>query len=87
MKREPIAIIEAIKTIANLVIIWLVLMGYWTLSEEQQAITITLALAIINLGGMFWQRSLSTPVAEPRAENVEGRIVDLVPADGSALKD
>lgn len=66
MKREPVVIIEAVKTFINLFVVWLVVMGYWPMSDMQQAATISMAMAGVNLGGAFLQRRLSTPVNQPR---------------------
>lgn len=85
MKSEPIAIIELVKFVVNAGIAWAVVMGFWQMTEVQQAATLTFVLAIVSLIGALWQRSQVTPVADPKAENVWGELVPLVPADGSKL--
>lgn len=78
MKR-PIVNIEALKTVVQTLIVWLVVMGIWPMTEAQQAITLTLALAIVNLAGTFWETSETTPLAQPKAADGER----LVRASGS----
>lgn len=66
MKREPVALIELVKVVVNAALIWVVVMGIWAMSDAQQAATLALAMAVVNLGGAIWQRSQVTPVADPR---------------------
>lgn len=71
MNREPIAISETLKTIATSLVIWLVVMGYWPMTPEQQAVTLTLVVAIVNAVGGYLERRYSTPLSDPRDN--EGR--------------
>ena len=85
MSSEPIAIIELAKLVVNSLVVWIVVMGIIPMTDVQQAATMTLALAIVSLAGALLQRQRTTPVANPLAYNAEGRLVMLVPEDGSKL--
>lgn len=69
MKR-PIINIEALKTVVQVGIAWLVLMGIWPMTPEQQALTMTFAIAIVNFGGSFWEMNQTTPLADPKEDGV-----------------
>jgi hypothetical protein len=81
--RNPIRIIEALKTLIQLLIAWVVLMGYWPMSPEQQLLTISLAIAGVNLAGTFWETNETTPLAAPKDESGEPlvRAVDGMPTE------
>jgi hypothetical protein len=66
MGREPVAIIEMCKFVARALLLWLVVMGFWPMTEIQQAATLTLAIGTIDLVGTYFQRKLVTPVSDPR---------------------
>jgi hypothetical protein len=65
MKQEPVAIIEMIKFVINAGIAWAIVMGFWQMTEVQQAATLTFALAVVSLFGALWQRSQVTPIENP----------------------
>lgn len=68
MINSPVQLIELIKTFATAVLIWLVVMGYWVMSDVQQAVTLTMVIAGINLGGAYFQSRLTTPLSDPKDE-------------------
>lgn len=66
--QQPIRNIEGIKILANAAVIWLVVMGIWPLTDAQQAITLTMVMAGINVVGGFFQNQQTTPLADPKDE-------------------
>lgn len=64
--QEPIRTIELYKTFATALIAWVVVMGYWPMDNMQQAVTLTMAIAGINLVGAYFQNRQTTPLKEPR---------------------
>jgi uncharacterized protein (DUF2062 family) len=64
-------LIEGVKTVISVGVAWGVLMGFWPMSAQQQALTITFFLAIVNVGGMLWQSRLVTPLVNPKARDGE----------------
>lgn len=63
--KEPIRNIELIKIFANAVVVWVVVMGFWPLDNTQQAVTLTMVMAGINVAGALWQNRETTPLANP----------------------
>lgn len=82
--KEPIRNIELIKIAANAIVIWVVVMGFWPLDDAQQAVTLSMVMAIINVGGAFWQNNQTTPLAAPR--DIDGAELSRA-GDGPALKE
>lgn len=78
--KNPVRIIESVKTLIQVAIAWVVLMGFWQMTPEQQALTITLGIAIVNLFGAVLETQQTTPLAEPKAADGEA----LVRAGGSS---
>ena len=76
---NPIRNIEALKTLVQVGIAWLVLMGFWPMDAEQQALTITFGITIVNFIGSLFEMNQTTPLAEPKAKDGE----PLVRASGS----
>lgn len=64
--KDPVRDIELVKTFATAVVVWVVVMGYWPLTDVQQAVTLTMVMAGINLVGAWWQSRQTTPLAAPR---------------------
>lgn len=79
-------LIEMVKTFANLFVVWLVVMGFFPLTDVQQATTVSLVMAAINIGGWVIQRGIVTPISDPKIEAKDGELVSLVRADGKPLK-
>lgn len=80
--KTPVRDIELIKIFANAVVVWLVVMGFWPLTDAQQAITLTMVMAGIQLTGAMWQNRETTPLAEPRdTDGVELTRPGNVPAN------
>jgi hypothetical protein len=75
MGREPVAVIESLKFVARALVLWLVVMDLWPLTEIQQAATVTLLMALIDIVGTSIQRRLVTPVADPRS--VDGKKLEV----------
>lgn len=69
--QKPIQIVELLKTVAQAFLVWLVVMGYWPLTEVQQAVTLALVVAVINLVGAYFETRGTTPLADPRAADGE----------------
>lgn len=69
--QHPIQWIESLKTLAQVAIAWTVIMGIWPMTPEQQALTITLAIAAINFFGGIIERAHTTPLANPKAADGE----------------
>jgi hypothetical protein len=67
--KDPIRNIEAIKVFANAVVIWLVVMGFWPLTDVQQGVTLTMVMTGINVIGGYVQNQQTTPLAEPVDED------------------
>jgi hypothetical protein len=65
--RNPVQIIESVKTVVQIAIAWLVLMGFWPMSNEQQLLTVSFGIAIVNLLGTLWETQQTTPLAAPQA--------------------
>lgn len=63
--QEPIRNIELIKIFANSVVVWVVVMGFWPLDNMQQAVTLTMVMAGINVAGALWQNRQTTPLSKP----------------------
>lgn len=78
--KNPVRIIESVKTLIQVAIAWVVLMGFWPMTAEQQALTITFGIAVVNLFGAFLETQQTTPLAEPKAADGE----PLVRAGGSS---
>ena len=83
--RDMMGLVELFKTFANLFVVWLVVMGWFHLTDVQQATTLSMVMAGINIIGWIVQRNLVTPVNDPKAVNTEGKLVSLIPEDGSQL--
>lgn len=66
---KPVQNIELIKLFANALVVWLVVMGIWPMTEIQQAATLTLALAAVNMVGAHFQSRQTTPLADPKDED------------------
>ena len=66
MKQEPVMLIELVKILVNALVTWVVVMGFWPMTEQQQVATLTLALAVVGVAGAIWQRSHVTPVSDPK---------------------
>lgn len=64
--QQPIRNIELIKIFANAFVVWLVVMGFIPMDNTQQAVTLTMVMSAINLGGAMWQNNQTTPLAAPR---------------------
>lgn len=64
-------LIELLKTFATAFVIWLVVMGYWPMTPEQQAVTLGLLIAGINVFGFLWQSSKVTSLGNPKAADGE----------------
>lgn len=77
--KNPVQVIEALKTLVQVTIAWLVLMQVWPMTAEQQALTMTFGIALVNFGASFWEMAQTTPLAEPKAADGE----TLVRAGGS----
>lgn len=77
--RNPVQIIESLKTLVQIAIAWFVLMGFWPMSEAQQALTISFGIGVVNFLGVIWETSQTTPLAQPQASDGE----PLVRASGS----
>jgi hypothetical protein len=58
-------------------------MGFWQMTEVQQASTLTFALAVVSLFGALWQRSQVTPVERPQ----DNAGVELVRTDNKPVVD
>lgn len=70
MDREPVAIIELIKILINAGLVWVVVMGIYPLTDVQQAATLAFVMAVVNVAGAFWQRSLvSSPATVAKLLN------------------
>lgn len=80
-KLNPIAFGDSLKTILTAALAWLVIMGFWTATPEQQAATLTLGTAIINFGIGYWQSLQTTALADPKDETGEQlvRAIDRQP--------
>ena len=63
--KDPVRDIELIKTFATAVVVWVVVMGYWALTDVQQAVTLTMVMAGINLAGAYFQNRQTTSLANP----------------------
>lgn len=66
---HPVRNIELIKIFANAFVIWLVVMGFWPLDNTQQAVTLTMLMALINAVGGYLQNRQTTPLAAPEDED------------------
>ena len=71
--------IEALKTVLTAFLAWVVVMGFWPMTGEQQAITLTFGISIINFGGAFWQSQSITTLSNPKSADGE----ELVRISGS----
>jgi hypothetical protein len=67
--RKPILNIELIKTFAQAFMIWLVIMGWWPMTDVQQTVTLGMIMAGINLLGSYFETSQTTPLAAPKDED------------------
>lgn len=76
---SPLQKIELLKTFLSLLVAWVVLMGFYQMTPEQQALTISVVIAGVNLGGAWWQDQLTTSLSNPKAADGE----PLVRASGS----
>lgn len=65
---HPVRNIELIKTAANAIVIWLVVMGIWPLTDVQQAATITVLMTLVNAIGGYFQGGQTTPLAKPEVK-------------------
>lgn len=84
---NPIALGDALKTLLSAALAWVVIMGFWPLTPEQQAMTMAFGVALINTGVSIWQNRVTTPLANPKDETGEQlvRAVDSQPTR-SAVK-
>lgn len=85
MQKEPVVSAASLAGLISAVLIWARMMNWIDWSEDafnQFMIIVSLAIPI---GTSVWARGRVTPVDSPRAENTQGEIVRLVPADGSTL--
>ena len=81
--KQPVRDIELIKIFANAVVVWLVVMGFWPLTDAQQAITLTMVMAGIQLAGSWLQNRETTPLSKP--VDVDGTPLSR-PGDVPAIK-
>lgn len=77
--KNPVQVIEALKTVVQIAIAWVTLMGFWTMTPAQEALTITFGITLVNFVGIFWEISQTTPLADPQAADGE----TLVRSSGS----
>jgi hypothetical protein len=66
---SPVRNIETLKILANAIIVWLVVMEIWPMTEIQQAATLTLAISAINTIGGYFQDKQTTPLVAPTDED------------------
>lgn len=86
MQQEPVVSAGALAGLISAVLLWVRMMNWinWTDDQFNQfMIVVSLALPIATA---VWARQRVTPTASPQAENKQGEMVNLVPADGSTLK-
>lgn len=53
----------------QIAIAWVTLMGFWPMTNEQQLLTVSLGIAIVNLLGSFWEIHQTTPLAAPETND------------------
>lgn len=88
LNNQPIGTIELVKIFANALVVWAIVMGFWHMTDVQQAVTLTMVMAGINLGGAFWQSRQTTPLANPTAKDGEPLVRvsgDATPAQHEGL--
>lgn len=72
--KSPIRNIEALKSLVQALLAWVVIMGYWPMTPEQQALTMTVGITLVNFLGSFWEMNQTTPLAEPKAADGEALV-------------
>lgn len=80
---NPVAFGDTLKTLLTAALAWVVIMRWWPLDPQQQAMTLTFGVALINAGISYWQNFATTPLQNPKDEKGE----QLVRAsDGEATR-
>lgn len=89
MKTEPVFVGGISATLITTLILALLtmakVMGWWDLSEEQTAAIMAVVFAVTNIAASAVARNYTTSTADPKAYNKDGKLVKLVPEDGSKL--
>lgn len=78
--KHAAALIEAVKVLLTAGIAWVVIMGWWPMTAEQQAATLSFAVAALGVIGVWATNTQTTSVNDPK--DTDG--ARLMRSDGTA---